>query len=56
MNKADLIETVRAGLKAYATLNEPSKARTSKAQWIAFKLGCTEARAAKLVIEAEKQP
>ena len=53
MTKKERIAYVKAGLKAYEGLNERSKARTSKAAWIAFKLGCDEKKAAEYVAEAE---
>jgi hypothetical protein len=56
MTKKDRIAYVKAGLQAYARLNESSRARTTKAAWIAFKLGCDENEAAKYVSEAEAAP
>ena len=53
MKKQDRIDYVRAGLKGYEALNERTKARTSREQWIAFKLGCSIAQAAKHIREAE---
>lgn len=51
MNKQDRIAYVKAGLAAYEKLNAPSKARTSREAWIAFKLGCSEKLAAKYIAE-----
>jgi hypothetical protein len=56
MTKKERIEYVKAGLQGYASLNDRSKQRTSKAAWIALKLGCTEKQAAKYVTEAEAAP
>lgn len=53
MKKADRIAFVKAGLRGYELLNAPSKARTSREAWIAFKLGCSEAEATKYIREAE---
>ena len=53
MNKKDRIAYVRAGLVGYEKLNAPSKERTSREAWIAFKLGCSEKLAAKYIVEAE---
>jgi len=56
VTKKDRIAYVKAGLQAYDRLNDQSKARTSKAAWIAFKLGCDEKKAAAYVAEAESSP
>lgn len=56
MNKKDRIEYVKAGLRGYANLNDQAKARTSKAAWIAYKLGCTVTQAEKYIKEAEAAP
>jgi hypothetical protein len=56
MTKAERIAFVKAGLAGYAALNERSKERTSKAAWIAFKLGCSAAKASRYVAEAEAEP
>lgn len=55
MNKKDRIAFVKAGLEGYARLNEPSKKRTSKADWIALKLSCSLKLAEKYVREAEAE-
>lgn len=56
MNKKERIEFVKAGLRGYALLNDRSKAMTSKADWIALKLGCSIKQAQKYVDEAEATP
>ena len=56
MTKKERIAYVKAGLQAYERLNERSKERTTKAAWIAFKLGCDEKKAAAYVTEAEAAP
>lgn len=52
MNKKDRIAFVRGGLQSYERLNAPSKARTSREQWIAFKLSVTPEKAATYIAEA----
>jgi hypothetical protein len=52
MNKKDRIAFVKAGLEGYERLNDRSKTRTSKADWIALKLGCTVKQAMKYIQEA----
>jgi hypothetical protein len=53
VNKKDRIEFVKAGLRGYERLNDQAKAKTSKVDWIAFKLGCTAQQAQKYILEAE---
>jgi hypothetical protein len=53
MSKKERIEYVQAGLQAYERLNDRSKQITTKADWIALKLNCSKAQAAKYVAEAE---
>lgn len=54
MNKKDRIAFVQAGLEGYERLNDSSKTKTSKADWIAFKLGCSVKQAEKYIAEALK--
>jgi hypothetical protein len=56
VNKKDRIAFVKSGLEGYARLNDRSKERTSKADWIALKLGCSVKQAEKYVKEAEAVP
>lgn len=53
MKKQDRIAYVKAGLKGYELLNDRAKQVTSKADWIALKLGCSVKQAAQYVKEAE---
>ena len=52
MNKKEKLEFVAAGLRGFAKLETK---RTTEAGWIAFKLGCSEKAAQKLIDEARSQ-
>lgn len=53
MDKKSRMEFVRAALRGYERLSEESRVRTSRAEWVALKLGCSERQAERYIAEAE---